>query len=367
MMPIATPIDHSPARRAASRLSAGRPARPLARGLTLVELLVGITLGLFIVLALVTLYVNVSRTNTEMSKTNQLIENGRFAMQLLREDVAHAGFWGPIDALEATAVPDPCAAYATWDAAHKVNVLAIPVLGYQDGSPYAACGGGLASVAANSDVLFVTHASTCVVGAGCEGAGDTGPHIQVSGCRTDVVNPDPAYLVDTTANMDARPVKVRIRDCATEAPRRRIVSNIYYVANNASGVPSLMRMSYANGAYGSAQAVVDGIEAFKVEYGIDDLGSNGLPVSASNPGDGNADRYQACTTATPCDLADLQNAVVVKVHLLARNLEPTAGHVDSKAYTVGPLAIAAKNDAYKRHVFSTTVRLVNPSSRRETP
>jgi type IV pilus assembly protein PilW len=354
---------------AARRLLAGTPARILARGLTLVELLVGITLGLFIVLALITLYVNVSRTNTEMWKTNQLIENGRFAMQLLQEDVAHAGFWGPIDAQSPTAVPDPCVAYspATWTAAYIVNVLSVPVQGYQDGSPYAACGAGLGSVLANSDVLFVTHASTCVVGAGCEGAGDTGPHIQVSGCRTDVVTPDPAYLVDTTAQMDARTTKVRGRNCATEAPRRKIVSNVYYVANNASGMPSLMRMSYANGAYGSAQALVEGIEAFKVEYGIDDLGSNGLPISATNPADGNADRYQACAAATPCDLADLQNTVVVKLHLLARNLEPTAGHVDNKSYTVGPLAIAAKNDAYKRHVFTTTVRLVNPSSRRETP
>lgn len=366
MMPMASPISRLPARLSARRVLAGRPAR----GLTLVELLVGMALGLFIVLAVITLYVNVTRTNTEMSKTNQLIENGRFAMQLLQEDVAHAGFWGPIDALEPTAVPNPCQAPATWNAADVVNLLSIPVQGYQDGTPYAACGSGLSSVVANSDVLFVTHASTCVVGAGCEGAGDTGPHIQVSGCRTDVVTPDPAYLVATTAEMDARVTlgtKVRIKGCATEAPRRKIVSNIYYVANNASGMPSLMRMSYANGAYGSGQALVEGIEAFKVEYGIDDLGSNGLPISATNPADGNADRYQACAAATPCDKADLQNAVVVKLHLLVRNLEPTAGYVDSKAYTVGPLAVAAKNDAYKRHVFSTTVRLVNQSSRRETP
>lgn len=362
---MAAPIFLLPAQRAKDRPLARRPAQLFARGLTLVELLVGIALGLFIVLALITLYVNVSRTNTEMSKTNQLIENGRFAMQLLQEDVAHAGFWGPIVTSAPTAVPDPCRAYATWDDPHVVNVLSVPVQGYQDGTPYAACGSGLSSVVANSDVLFVTHASTCVVGAGCEGSGDTGPHIQVSGCRTDVVNPDPAYLVATTAQMDARAVKIRGKDCATEVPRRGIISNIYYVANNASGVPSLMRMSYANGAYGSTQALVDGIEAFKVEYGIDDLGSNGLPISNTNPADGNADRYQACTAATPCDLADLENAVVVKLHLLARNLEPTAGHVDRKSYMVGPLAVAAKNDAYKRHVFTTTVRLVNPSSRRE--
>ncbi|WP_332825917.1 PilW family protein, partial [Ramlibacter sp.] len=162
------------------------PARRLARGFSLVELLVAIALGLFIVIALIALYVNVIRSNNEMSKSNQLIENGRFAMQILQDDVALAGFWGPLEQLEATAVPDPCAVYpGSWTAPYIVNMLTVPVQGFQDGTPYAACGGGLAGVVARSDVLFVTRASTCTVGAGCEGAGDTGPHIQLSNCRTE--------------------------------------------------------------------------------------------------------------------------------------------------------------------------------------
>ena len=38
--------------------------------------------------------INISRNNSELSKTNRVIENGRFALQLLAADVAHAGFWG---------------------------------------------------------------------------------------------------------------------------------------------------------------------------------------------------------------------------------------------------------------------------------
>ena len=357
--------------RPSGKFPAGRPGNVSSRGLTLVELMVAMALGLFILVALIALYVNVTRTNTEMSKTNQLIENGRFAMQLLQADAAHAGFWGPIEQLTATAIPDPCLAYGAWPAgaardAFVVNVLAVPVMGYSDGTPYATCGAGLANVLPASDVLFIRHASTCVAGPGCDGAGDTGPHIQVSGCRTEPV-PEPAYVLESPAEMDARAPRIRARDCAAEMPRRKMISNIYYVANSAGGIPTLMRMSYTNGTYGAAQALVEGIEAFKVEYGIDDLGSNGLPISATNPPDGNADRYHACTAATPCTLNELANAVSMKLHVLARNLEPTAGHTDTKAYTVGPMAVAATNDNYKRHVFSTTVRLVNPSSRRETP
>jgi type IV pilus assembly protein PilW len=341
-----------------------------SRGLTLVELLVAIALGLVVLTALVALYGNVTRTNNEMAKTNLLIENGRFAMQLLQDDVALAGFWGPLDTIEPTAVPDPCLAQAAWptDAAlldaYKTNLLGIPIHAHADGSALADCGAGLANVVAQSDVLVVRRASTCLAGANCDGGSDTGPHIQLSSCRTDAP-PEPAWLLEPKATLDARPIKIRLKDCATEAGRRKMLVNLYYVANSATGVPTLMRVRMVNGAFGQPEPMVDGIEAFKVELGVDDLGSNGLPISATNPGDGNADRYAVC--APTCDLAVLANVVSVKLHLLARNLDPTSGHTDDKTYQLGPVNIDPVDKRFKRHVFSTTVRVVNPSSRRETP
>jgi type IV pilus assembly protein PilW len=347
---------------------AGRLRCIASRGLSLVELLISIALGLIILTALIALYGNVSRTNFEMAKTNQLIENGRFAIQLMRDDVVHAGFWGPIEPPAPTAVPDPCLAYAGWDAAYKSNLLGIPVQGYADASALGAC--GVTGVVANSDVLVVRHANTCVAGAGCEGGGDSGPHIQISGCRSEAP-PEPAYLLDNMAALDLRAttpgtLPIRLKGCgAIEAPRRKMVVNIYYVKLS-GGVPTLMRKTFTNGAYLPEQPLIDGIEGFRVEYGVDSLGSNGLPIGATNPGDGNADTYASCAAAG-CNLATLGNVVAVKLHVLARNLEPTAGYVDNKSYTLGPLAVAAANDGYKRHVFTTAVRLVNPSSRRETP
>jgi type IV pilus assembly protein PilW len=339
-----------------------RLRRIASRGLSLVELLISIALGLIILTALIALYGSVSRTNSEMAKTNQLIENGRFAMQLMRDDVAHAGFWGPIESLTATAVPNPCLALASWDAAHKNNLLAIPVQGYANASALGDC--GVTGVVAKSDVLIVRHANTCVAGAGCEGGTDTGPHIQISGCRSEAP-PEPAQALDTKAALDAMSPRIRLKNCATEAPRRKMVVNIYYVALS-GGVPTLMRVSFNNGAYSAPQPLIEGIEGFQVEYGVDSLGSNGLPIGGSNPGDGNADTYASCAAAG-CDLATLGNVVTVKLHVLARNLDPTIGYVDNKSYTLGSLAVPAANDGYKRHVFTTAVRLVNPSSRREAP
>ena len=349
-----------------------RNARP-QRGLSLIELMVSITLGMLVVAAVLALYLNITRTNNEMAKANRQIENGRFAIQVLQGDLVHAGFWGPLGYTVAApmpapiAIPDPCVV-AGWDDDYKKSLLAIPVQGYADASTLGAdC--KVSNVLASSDVLVVRHANTCTVGtAGCDG---TGPYIQISACRTDTTTPDAAYEIDS----DKATLKLRNKSCLASdiAEVRKVVSNIYYLCNHVpdtgcapgtSGIPTLMRASLINGAY-SVQPMIEGIEALRFEYGIDTLGRNGLAISASNPGDGSADTYVSSDDIG--DKSQHANIVAARIHVLARNLEKTPGHKDSKSYQLGESKIAAMDDGYKRHVFSTTVRLVNPSARREAP
>lgn len=111
------------------------------RGLTLIELMVSIAITLIIVAALITLYLNVSRSNREMVKVNRQIENGRLAVHVLENEVAHAGFWEnympqfddltlttvPAD-VPAGAAPDPCLAYtaANWTDATSAACSTFP-------------------------------------------------------------------------------------------------------------------------------------------------------------------------------------------------------------------------------------------------
>jgi type IV pilus assembly protein PilW len=347
---------------------AGWPAHGRGqRGLSLIELMVAITLGMLVVAALLALFVNVTRTNNEMSKANRQIENGRFAIQILEGDLQHAGFWGrlgysmpPAPSFPApTAIPDPCVV-SGWNATITQNLVSMPVQGYADGGALGGC--GVSGVLTNSDVLVVRHANTCTTGsAGCDGGADIGPQIQVSACQAGSPPPEKQYVLDSSAASAAFTLKQK--DCATIAPLRKFVSNIYYLASS-QGQPTLMRATLSNGVY-TVQPLIEGIEAMRFEYGLDTLGRNGLPTGPTNPPDGSADTYVSCA---PCDLSQLANVVAVKVHLLARNPEPTRGYTDTKTYQLGNTpAIAAANDPYKRHVFSTTVRLVNVSGRREQP
>ena len=338
------------------------PKVKLQAGFSLIELMVAITIGLIMMVALGTLLLNITRANSEMAKTNLQIENGRFAMQILQNDAVHAGFWGRLsDATAfnaALAIPNPCLSSASWDAAYKQNLLAIPVQGFANGSTLTGC--NVSNVLDTSDVLVISHANTCTAApTGCDGGTDTGPHIQTSACQAGSPPPEASYVISSSA------FPLKDKDCTAIAPRRKVISNIYYLANNNS-LPTLMRISLVNGSYSQPQPLIEGIEAFKVEYGIDSLGTNGLPVSTANPGDGSPDTYVSCPNAG-CSLDQLNNVVALKLYVLARNLEATTGYKDTKSYQLGATNFPAVNDGFKRHVFSTSVRLVNPSSRREVP
>jgi type IV pilus assembly protein PilW len=65
-------------------------------GLSLIELMIAITLGMLVVAALLALFLNITRTNNEMAKLP--IARSKTAashIQLLQNDLrVHAGFWG---------------------------------------------------------------------------------------------------------------------------------------------------------------------------------------------------------------------------------------------------------------------------------
>lgn len=400
-------------------------ARTVQAGFTLVELMISMTLSLMVLVALVGMFVNISRSGTEMAKTNALIENGRFAVQLLEQDLVHAGYWGgylpqfddlsttvaPTDA--PTGVPDPCQDPATWTAADLNNLKGIAVQSFETLPAGAGCLLPLPQ-RAGTDVVVVRHVELCLPGVGnCEAEVAGQLYLQVSSCDLEKADPTLRYKLDT-ANFT-----LHKRNCVgTGSPavlpitggdiadKRRWISNIYYITDlvhpdrPAEVVPALVRSRFdlASGAlaHQAPEVLIDGIEAFRVELGIDDRNDLGnlvdyatayiAPVEWANPdlqtspinrGDGTVDQFVRCTDAVPCTVAELANVVAVKFYVLSRSRDRTPGYTDNKTYCLGePNAdgscpveneIAAANDDYKRHVFTTSVRLVNVSGRRETP
>jgi type IV pilus assembly protein PilW len=67
------------------------------RGFTLIELMVGLTLGLIVLAVVTTVFINVSSNRHDMERTGRQIENGRFAIQALADDIVNAGYFGEFD------------------------------------------------------------------------------------------------------------------------------------------------------------------------------------------------------------------------------------------------------------------------------
>ena len=70
------------------------PWRPAARGMTLVELMAGLAIGLFLVAVMSLMYMGSRNTFVAQESGSRLQENGRFAMDTIANDLRMSGFRG---------------------------------------------------------------------------------------------------------------------------------------------------------------------------------------------------------------------------------------------------------------------------------
>ena len=374
-----------------------RSPREIQNGFSLIELMIAITLGLLIMSGLTTIFVKNSQARSEIERSNRQLESGRYAMSLLTDDLRMAGFFAAFNPYELviypespplgadtspvtaamTSMPDPCAT----SAADLRNSFFFHVQGYDNLSTTPSC---VSDARAGSDILVVRRVSTCVAGptleAGCEAVVSGAPYFQSSDCyqSTELAKNSGGaasakdYQAHFALDIGTTALTKHAINCTAIADYRRYLTHVYFVANNnvgTDGIPTLKRAEL--GATGfTIVPLVEGIETLQFEYGVD----------ANN--DGAVDGYSADPSLTNCGLptANLLNppkfwrrTYAVKINLLARNVEKSPGHSDSKTYTLGRKADGTSNvfppsgtygDMYKRHAYNAAVRLDNPSGRR---
>ncbi|MBI4937846.1 MAG: PilW family protein [Nitrosomonadales bacterium] len=314
-------------------------------GLSLVELMISLTIGLVLLAGITTLIVQQSTTRREMEKSSRQIENGRYAMEILHGDIEHAGFYGeyaPPGSATYT-VPDPCATAINlqgWDAASSPVAVPVAIHGYAAADATPAC---VSNRKAGTAMLVVRRTASATVDAAAAVAGTT--YLQVNRCNSET---QPFLLGQGGFTLT-------LKDCVTPAPLHGYIVRTYYVSTCsvvtggacADTIPTLKMVEFVNGAQ-TTIPLVEGIEDLQFDYGIDTT-SDGAP-----------DSYTTAPTA-----AQWRDVMSVRVNLLARNNETTPGYIDAKTYTLGGASAVSPGGAYKRHAYSQLVRAVNPSGRRE--
>jgi type IV pilus assembly protein PilW len=333
-----------------------------ASGFTLIELMVGLALGFFVLLVVTTVFTNASGQRHDMERTGRQIENGRYAMQLLSDDIVNAGYFGEFDPRDVgppAAKPDPC---STSVADLKNNVM-MHVQGYPDA--VAAALTCLADVKIGTAAIAIRRTETCTIGVNCDAPVDTQIYLHSSLCYSaaELQDPDVTKHYVVAAWPNAALTSLHQHDCAAIAPVRAYVMHIYFVANNndpGDGVPTLKRAELGAGGAFAIVPLVEGIENLQFEYGLDTNANSNPDAMTVDPG-----TYNGCG-ADPCYIANWVNAMTVRVHVLSRSLEASPGHTDTKTYDLGLAApVGPFADGFKRHAYTGTIRMNNPAGRRE--
>jgi type IV pilus assembly protein PilW len=373
-------------------------AHPRQRGFSLVELMIASTIGLLILTAMVSVFVSSSQSRDEVDKSSRQIENGRFAIEMLKEDIQLAAFYGDYFPAAVTwTTPDPCATILN-DMGFTTGNVPVGIHGYPDSVAAPSC---VANRKSGTDILVIHRVSTTQlkIDANEDGTADAnvtkedgstgvsvaslgaGHYLQASNCA-DTPSEATNVMTKNTAGFILHGVKPAGTppSCMNGglAPVRQYFVRIYYIAtcNDCSGagdgIPTLKMVELTPGSgicdtdpalscgAMTTRPIAEGIENMQLEWGVDNKNCDGTTTTAT-PG------TPKCYFTAP-GASDWQNVTAVKLFLLARNTDITVGYKDAKTYSLASdgsaLAGTPYGDRYKRHVYVAMARAINIANRR---
>lgn len=318
-----------------------------ARGLSLVELLVSLLLGLLLSAGLVSAYLGAKRNAVYEEQLARMQESGRYAMRLLSRDLGMAGFFGGVPNM-ASVVPGSVGTDCSdvdWvlDGREPVEL----VNDFAGASP---------PVSLHSTPFTCLDSEMIVTGTDLIAIKRTAAQPSLhSGVPAATLTPGTTqrwYLRTVSGNPDAweklRPIDLRDSGRAPVTHSYwEAITRIFYIrpyseaGSEAEDLPTLCMETLAGDGM-TSRCLVEGVEDMQLEFGVDP------------DGDGVPNQYLSAPGA-----GDMGRVVAVKIHLLLRSITGLTGYRNEKTFTLGQKQLPARSDTYLRRVFSSTVLLRN--------
>lgn len=294
-------------------------------GFSLIELMVSMAIGLFLIAGVFTVYLNGRSSQRIVDDQIAMLDDARFALEMIAYDLRHSSMWGRLNEFEKVdssllpVVAGECE--AGW-ATNADN----PVRAFNDNNPYAA---GCNVDYARGDVLEVRYALGQAVAA---------------------ANLDPTSVY---INGDVNQASYFSGASPGVAPNSFLaVSNAYYVSSwsNANGdnLPSLHRVSLRPGPVVVDEMLLPGVEDLQIQFGVD------------SDGDGVVNTY-----VNPDAVTDWMNVRSAQVWIVVRSqqnypdLNTALPPAQVSNIVNAGSALAFSNDGFRRIVVSTVVQLKN--------
>ncbi|MCL1092030.1 PilW family protein [Shewanella profunda] len=307
-------------------------------GLSLVELMVAMVIGLFLTAGVFTMFSMSSSNVTTTSQFNQLQENGRIALAILERDLSQLGFMGDMtgtDFVLGANTQVTVAALASDCVGGGANNATLPnntpahfrrLWGYEQGvgtAPFDC----LNNVNNNTDVLQIKR----LIGPSL--AAPSGDNVFV------VANASQAIFFTGSASPPM-----------TNGRIWEYQHHVYFISDDASKIPVLRRKTLTDGGMNNDEQLVEGIENLRILYGFD------------NDGDDTPDSFLSAENVSNLmwENQTFQRLVALKLFVLVRSVQVDTSYTNETQYQLGDKTIEAPKDSYRRKVMSTTVVLENP-------
>ncbi len=345
-------------------------------GLSLVELMVALTIGLIILTAVSSLFVSSKQTYTTQDSLARLQENARFAMQFLIKDIRLAGYYGclydvgvpPLKTNSDGSVGTSTLKYDLNGAVPFASNAFIPIEAVENASGTWSPSGTTpipTSIKPGTDAIAIRMADLAVsanIAPGMLNGSSalnvdnatpftTGDIIMVADCGgadiMQVTGINGNTLQHATTGASPGNVTLNLTK-AYEPPGRvfRMTTRQYFIRTKTNGVPALFRQDNT----GAAEELVEGVENLQILYGKDTDGDR-VPNIYLKAG---ATGLQSAT--------DWYSVVNVRIGILVRTLDDKNTDLDKGTYDVdgdGTAEVTTPNDRFRRRVFQATVQLRN--------
>ena len=372
-----------------------------AAGLSLVELLISMVLGLTLAAGVTQMYVSSSTTERSQEARLRMQENGRFGLNFLSQEIRMAGYLGCIGSIQGTSVNNildsPNASFQPefgiqgWEAGGTspgtINASANNVAEVASGSGEWTSGDGtfvLPTITAvpNSDILRIWGAagSAGIVTTITQGVTPTivvetamgiavNDFLLISDCeQVDLVQAclvtdnSPASNSTVTLSTTCTPGNVASSTISSEtddasqvwAEVIKLQGTLYYVGKRggtATNPPALFRRQLsATGTAGTAEELIEGVESMQILYGVN------LDQDVNSTVD---------TYLTADLVVSWADVISVRISLLMQSIEdgtvpfPQAYAFDGVTYDGGGGNGALPADNRVRRVFTSTISLRN--------
>lgn len=322
-------------------------ARKRQGGVSLVELMVAVVIGLVLLAGITQLYLGSKRSYTALETLARLQENGRYAIDVLARDLRRAGYWGGNADISMPATAGSEGPYtppdntcntgdSTWGRMVDRRVFGIDR--ESSGAGYGACIPAAAHPA--GDILVTRYTSPTDVDftvAAEYNAGTDGNRLYI---RSSLFE-SRIFIGSKNGDADNTGLKEPNRAAA-------MVANAYYINDSVqqcrgNNVPALWRESLDASGRPVGEELAVGVEQLQVQWGVDTNGNNSV------------NQYVNANA-----VADWDQVIAARVWVLMRGDCPEGGAADTRTYNMGNLAYTP-NDDFRRQLYVTTVMLRNPN------